>query len=406
MKQSRVINAAQKKQTLFQFFLHWLGIKTFFKEETSSGNYFAPLTGLRGLAALIVLFFHVVLVAPIHESYGAVIDELLLFYHNGFLGIYLFFVLSGFLLSFSFLSAQQKNKKSNLKQFAINRCLRVLPSYYVQIIILSLATWLFIGVKFSPYDIIMHLLMLHNLDISTSGSMNAVYWTLPIEWNFYYALPLLSLFFLKGRWFWLIIISLVLGLGSRVLIGEVFFAQAEVHERVWIATQIFAIPEYFLFGMAGAYWRFKLDKNSWPIRYGDVIMIVGAILLIIGIKNIKWWLYWTTPQHYWWNAYAPLALTLFVFGASAQQRLSRLLWTNRFMMVLGILSYGIYLWHWILLEKILNKLNIIEWLNRQGASELSILLILTGILLIITLIVSYLNYRFVEKPFINLKRKN
>ncbi len=389
-----------------------LSIKSFFKEQTSSGNYFAPLTGLRGLAATLVLLFHISSLVPIQNDEAGFMFKYFFrwIYGFGFLGVPIFFVLSGFLLSFSFLSAYKKKQKPDLKKFAINRCLRVLPSYYVQLIIFIVGGWLLFDSKYTVYNIIMHFLMLHNFDITINSLINGVYWTLPIEWNFYFIMPILSIFFLRNRWFWLVIIALAIGISSRIIIGEVVFADVDTNKRIWILSQVFSIPEYFLFGMVGAYWRFNLNDDSWAIRYGDFIMIAGALMLCIGISVVDWSRYWIGQQHYWWNSFAPIALTLFIFGASAQKIISKVLWTNRIMMILGVLSYGIYLWHLTIIHLIngnlLPQLKLSDWLMTYGFSPVMILLIVTVVVLGLTSIISYINHQLIEKPFLQLKSIN
>lgn len=388
-------------------------MKSFFTETTSTGNYFDPLTGLRGLAAIAVLFYHVfVVLVPVSGSEHWFANHVILpMGASGFLGVQLFFVLSGFLLSFYFLSAHKKGGKPSYLHFMKNRCLRVLPSFYFQLVALSLMYYLLSVKTIDLRNLTLHALMLHNLDYRISGSINGVFWTLPIEWNFYYIMPFFAVLLTKKRWIWLFCGAVILGLSCRYILGEYVIPEgSNIFFRIGLLTQVFSIPEYFVFGMVMAYLRYNLTPESKYLRYGDAVMILGAVAFCWSVNLVNWNTYWTTSQHYIWNSIAPLALAIFVLGASLNGWLARKIFANRLMLVFGILSYGLYLWHVIVIELIKGHLfkgvNLLPYLSRFNDTQVTKLLVTSAIVLSLTLVIAYLNYRFIEKPFLALKYVN
>ena len=102
---------------------------------------------------------------------------------TGFLGVDLFFVLSGFLLALPFLvAARGERPVPRLGTYFVRRARRVLPALWVQIAVLALAGLLMAG-KW-PFDLrtaLLHGLFLQHW-VTDPGAINPVYWTLPIEW--------------------------------------------------------------------------------------------------------------------------------------------------------------------------------------------------------------------------------
>ncbi len=119
----------------------------------------------------------------------------------GWLGVSLFLVLSGFCLYYPLARRAQSLSEIRLdvKQFAKRRATRILPTYYVAMLVYIVAQiaiarsqglpW---SAPFSGFkDIPMHVLMLHNLASSTLGTINSAFWSLALESQLYLIFPLL-----------------------------------------------------------------------------------------------------------------------------------------------------------------------------------------------------------------------
>src|ERR1700730_6489329 len=104
----------------------------------------------------------------------------------GYIGVFLFFVISGFCIHLQWAKARAAGQVAEIRfgPFWKRRIRRLYPPY-----IIALAAYLVIAAltrginvsHFFVYDVVMHLLMLHNLDPKTCYSINGVFWTLAIE---------------------------------------------------------------------------------------------------------------------------------------------------------------------------------------------------------------------------------
>lgn len=149
--------------------------------------------GLRAIAALWVVFFHI-------EAFSGGkfhVPGLNLFLRSGSTGVSLFLVLSGFCLYLPFAGGRQGRFRA--REFFVRRCRRLMPAYYTSLV---LVVALYIGagsrLGFSPLSaggaikqVVIHAAMLHTLFPSTFYALNGAYWSLGLEWQLYLTLPLL-----------------------------------------------------------------------------------------------------------------------------------------------------------------------------------------------------------------------
>jgi peptidoglycan/LPS O-acetylase OafA/YrhL len=166
------------------------------------------IDALRGIAALGVVLFHAVM-----QSASAVPNnlfrwpvKLLQFVSSfGYIGVFLFFVISGFCIHLQWAKSRATQQPQAIKfgSFWRRRIRRLYPPYLIAFALFMLMAALTTGINvthFFVYDVVMHLLMLHNLDPNTCYSINGVFWTLAIEEQLYLAYFLLL--FLRTRWGW------------------------------------------------------------------------------------------------------------------------------------------------------------------------------------------------------------
>lgn len=177
----------------------------------------APVVGLRGLAVLWVAAFHFVVVrsaAGIADPWIAAlarVPALDAIARNGYLGVDLFFLLSGFLLAAPwFVHAHEGIAPPAAGGFYLRRVRRIVPAYYLQLVLLfALVLPLLHGRKYWRSDLYVdlwnaaaHALFLQNTSPLTSGSLgaNGALWTLAVEAQFYLLLPLAVPFFVRAPW--------------------------------------------------------------------------------------------------------------------------------------------------------------------------------------------------------------
>ena len=197
----------------------------------SSGGFIDALTGLRGLAALWVMVFHLWLIfdgaPPVFIKIAQWSIDLTPFFSCGWVGVNLFFGLSGFLLFLPFAQILLGlREKIYLGEYFKRRFLRLVPAYYLQIAILFFLSLVGMHSPVSTKILIAHLLMLQ--DFFPDQLMNGVYWTLPVELSFYLLLPLLFILLQRTGWFYFILTMLFVVFFYRIL---VFFLMQSVDAR-------------------------------------------------------------------------------------------------------------------------------------------------------------------------------
>jgi peptidoglycan/LPS O-acetylase OafA/YrhL len=168
---------------------------------------FESIDALRGIAALGVVMYHATMQSgglPANIFQWPV--KLLQFISSfGYIGVFLFFVISGFCIHLQWAKAKSNQQPETIRfgTFWRRRIRRLYPPYLIAFSLFLLMAGFSTGIDvthFFVYDVVMHLLMLHNLDPHTCYSINGVFWTLAIEEQLYLAYFLLL--FLRKRWGW------------------------------------------------------------------------------------------------------------------------------------------------------------------------------------------------------------
>ncbi|MFN2512036.1 MAG: acyltransferase family protein [Pyrinomonadaceae bacterium] len=203
------------------------------KTEALVGGRLTSIDALRGIAALGVVLYHAVgqTGTAVPNNLFQYPVKLIQFLSSfGYVGVFLFFVISGFCIHLQWARARAAGQPQPIKfgEFWKRRLRRLYPPYLITLALFLGMTALTAGIDvthFFVYDVVMHLLMLHNLDPHTCYSINGVFWTLAVEEQLYLAYFLLL--YLRNRWGWgptLIICGLA-------RLGWFFFSH-----YVWTAT--------------------------------------------------------------------------------------------------------------------------------------------------------------------------
>jgi peptidoglycan/LPS O-acetylase OafA/YrhL len=166
------------------------------------------IDALRGIAALGVVLYHAVMQttnAVPSNFFRWPVKLLQLVSSFGYSGVFLFFVISGFCIHLQWAKSRANGQVPSVQfgAFWRRRFRRLYPPYLIAFALFMLMAALSTGINvthFFVYDVVMHLLMLHNLDPNTCYSINGVFWTLAIEEQLYLAYFLLL--FLRRRWGW------------------------------------------------------------------------------------------------------------------------------------------------------------------------------------------------------------
>lgn len=162
----------------------------------SSGNHFDVLDGMRGIAILMVVCFHTLFTNPFAGRASLFVGYL---FKTGWMGVPLFFVLSGFLISFPFFRQREKDRQSwYVKGYFRRRAAKIIPPYYLSVVIF--AVYCFVRFSNPAYltTSLQWALGLSNF-IRPAVSIPAPWWSLLVEIHFYILLPLLFLMLRGAR---------------------------------------------------------------------------------------------------------------------------------------------------------------------------------------------------------------
>jgi peptidoglycan/LPS O-acetylase OafA/YrhL len=386
------------------------------KEGISARIYLDTLTGLRGLAALWVAVWHVwgFVGKPQYKiDLWNVQLDLTPLIRTGWAGVDLFFVLSGFVLGLAYCQAWLGNRSPiQTPEYFRRRLLRVLPAFYVQIMILLLIMVITGQPLPAVRDVLTQVLMLHNIFGESSTQLNPVYWTLPVEFDFYLLLPLLMLLVSPSRWVWLLAASVVMVLLYRYLLFHYQVHDMPTGQKVWWLNQLPGRLDQFASGMFAAWVYSQVREKGYA--HSRIYRWRGLLLAIAvaGLVGLAWFIHRVQPVGavnadgltYWgghwslfvWHSMFGFSVALLVLVAALGSRVTDLLLANRGAMYLGLISYSLYLWHF----------PVVKWLHQ---AKLPVVLadspLLNGLLwaAIPVLLVSSLSYWWVERPFLRIR---
>lgn len=370
-----------------------------------SRDYVASLTGLRGLAALFVFFYHYGALNPgirLDLSVPFIGAALQFPLGLGFAGVDLFFVLSGFLLSLPFAQAALANTaKTPLSTYYKRRLLRVFPAYYAQLgIILITGAWFLTWKPLNGASLLAHLGMFFNIGSDPVRPLVGIWWTLPVELAFYLLLPFIAVFLRPARWLVFLLSCFALSVLYRLWCVEHFASAAS--GGVFLAASHLpgSLPEFLLGASAALLVRWLAIhgiKKPSPIVLDGLFITATALAVfwLAGILFPNGATYWSG---HWSMLVAPIALglplSLMVISLYWGSRIGRLLLANRFMYFIGLISYSLYLWHFVVMQ----QAGVVFGDDWAQLSQLTRFLASTG--LVIT--VSALSYYLIERPFFRL----
>ncbi len=167
-------------------------------ENIQQKNNIAVLDGVRAIACLIVMSYHISLIGADTHLWGPFSPSYPLFgsiVYAGAMGVTLFFVLSGFLLFMPYAKALLSVKANwpSARSFYLRRAFRIIPAYY-------LCLFLLVFLSHTEYlqpahwaDLGLFLAFFMESGASTYQKINGPFWTLGVEWQFYMLLPLIAL---------------------------------------------------------------------------------------------------------------------------------------------------------------------------------------------------------------------
>jgi peptidoglycan/LPS O-acetylase OafA/YrhL len=337
-------------------------------------SYRADIDGLRAMAIIAVVIFH------------AFPEKLV----GGFIGVDIFFVISGFLIS-SIIFHGVRQERFSFKDFYAHRVRRIFPALAVVMASSYTAGWFLLlpnefsglGKHIAAGAGFVENFVLHReagyFDIASELKPLLHLWSLAIEEQFYLIYPLL----IWGAWrlglnlFAVIALLFLLSLGCNISwVTEhaekaFFFPQSRFWEL--LAGSILVYINIFYRGWI-------VNKNK-EVVLDNIFSFVGLSLILLAVFAIDrerlfpgWW------------ALIPVIGTFMLILAGNKAWINRKFLSQKFVVFMGLISYPLYLWHWPLLSFAF----IIE--GGKASPVIRTACIFVGVLL------SWLTWRLIEKP--------
>lgn len=343
-------------------------------------KYYPKLNGIRGIAIMLVLIQH----------FGWFSSNKTLF---GYYGVDLFFVLSAFLITFILLNTKDNLGKS-LRIFYGRRFLRIFPIYYFLVFFLYLIAdpnvhEHFISLLTYTFN---YGLTLNNPKISDISHL----WSLSVEEQFYIFWPFLILPLRNNQRMLLIIIGLLVFLSFLQLAFNLF--------RLEKFNYVGTFPRTYSLGI-GALGSLILKRGK--------LDFLKSIWIDIGIVSIVVLTFFLKP---WIAALLLPGLSLLLILKSCSSfkffKPIEFLLNNNFIQKIGIVSYGIYVFHKPLAfyvfdpisQYLLHSINFSN-LGYFGKIQYNWYIIPIIFYPILSFLFAQLSFKFFEKPFLRLKRK-
>ena len=361
--------------------------------STGNGGFVPALHSLRGLAAIVVMLFHWEQFFPAagkalqqYVPADTLVDPTV-YIGFGWMGVPLFFILSGWLLGGQVIHADIT--ATYLRQFWTRRFLRIYPAVWAELIILLLIAGAIPGlVDQASYDTLhLQFLLWLNLPPFMAAPLNGVWWTLPVELGFYLLLPLLGGLAGLVSWRSMLVASLAITLGWRYWI----FSTAQVENYVAILPVLDSLLGTLFTFMLGFSLNFL--PISLSLRARKLGLIAGALFLL---SLMQWQLlmeavYWS--GHWILVVWPPLvALAIAVLVYHLKEPLPGLSWLASPVLVwLGHVSFGIYLWHFQVMRAL-----VLLFPDAWNAPLQSLLAL--GIAVPVTLCLAAISFYLIERP--------
>ena len=322
------------------------------------------LDGLRGVAAMVVVIFHM--------SFGPAA--------NGFAGVDVFFVLSGFLITSLLVREHAATGSVALGRFYLRRLLRLYPA-----LVLTCAGVLLLGTLTGESGAVAGaslaaLAYVANwwIYLGHAAPLLEHTWTLSIEEHFYLLWPITLVLVWSRRG-----LFRVLGIGIAIAAVVAVMVSWPSSIAAVRASYVRGVPIIWGSLVAVAMRRWDFGRVGRPLRWLQIV----ASLLLLGLLVVPWEFGWVTGAF----GVAGLLTVVIVLGIAVSPGGAREVWANRVLVWLGRRSYGLYLYHFPILSLFAHQLRVgPDWLRSCAG-------------LAVTLAVVAFSYRFVELPFLRLK---
>jgi peptidoglycan/LPS O-acetylase OafA/YrhL len=329
------------------------------------------LDAIRGLAVLAVLLHN----TDKDQCTGFIA-------RNGWMGVDLFFALSGFLITGILL--ETKNRPRYFRNFYSRRCLRIWPLYYCALLFMFVVVPLVRPAEaqqiFDPRSMPLwsYFVYLQNFlvpVVTKSAGLLGVTWSLAVEEQFYLVWPLVVRYSSEAT---------LRGIAIAIICLDPILRFFLVHRGFNVYPNTFCRLDGLMWGaLLASLFRSKTFSREAYVRAAWFALLIAAPLAFLTANRALWAVY----------SFTALASAAFIYLAlTSKQKWLQALLANKFLIYSGVISYGIYL-----LEKI--PLDAVKSFHMNGHPAIVLLLTTAA-----TYILATLSWNLLEKPTLRLKR--
>lgn len=331
-------------------------------------KYRADIDGLRAIAVLSVVIFH---------SFPSLISA-------GFIGVDIFFVISGFLIS-GIIFSNLEHDRFSLVEFYRRRINRIFPALLLVLICSFTFGW-FVLLADEYKQLGKHivggtgffsniLLWRESGYFDNAAELKPLLhlWSLAIEEQFYIIWPLLLAFVWKRKWSFVAITATVAAISFAVNIYTI--------GKDTTASFFLPAPRFWELMIGGLLAYIALHKPHLNGQYKNAQSILGVVLLALGLVLIN-----KERAFPGWWALLPTLGAFFIISAGQKAWFNNHVLSNRLLVWFGLISYPLYLWHW----PVLSFARIIESETPSGEIRFGAV--------VISILLAWLTFRLIEKP--------
>jgi peptidoglycan/LPS O-acetylase OafA/YrhL len=356
---------------------------------TVNRSYYPALDGLRGLAIVLVLCCHNLRFIP--------------YFNLGWVGVDLFFVLSGFLITDILLKT--KDNKSFLSNFYIRRILKIFPLYYGALLLFFLIAPFLqnLQIQYNYYHSNQAMSWFHLQNWlyifhqkPADSFLLSHFWSLAVEEQFYMLWPLTILAIKNIKWLARIAcIILAICIAGR-FISWLYFGNGYTNFNFQYMTRL----DGLCIGSLIAIWRFNSYGETGKKLFRLVSILLGIHLaaFVVAKKVLP------SLPHFPFFGYSSIAAIqgiIVYLAIEKRNAFSKWLIENPLLKYMGKISYGLYVYHLPIL--VLFKIYLTDNLVSYGYTRYTANVILSIAGLIVAIALSIVSYHFFEKKILALK---
>ena len=354
-------------------------------------EYRKEIDGLRAIAVLSVIFYHLKINFVNFNVFS-----------GGFIGVDIFFVISGYLISKILIVELKDTNKISVLNFYLRRARRILPVLFFILIILFLIGYFyllppyFLELSNSTFSILFFFSNIFFLSNefnygNFASDLNPLLhtWTLSLEEQFYILFPFLLIFlnnFFKKRILSFIILIAIISFFLGLIINYISQLDSRFYQYDFYLLPFRAWE--ILLGSIAAIIEIENRSILKKKELSGILSNIGFLLIIFSIFFIKF-----ETNYLNLRLILPCIGTFLVILSNNKSSISYKIFTNKFFCFIGLILYSLYLWHFPIISLI--KLNDINSVSFFESNYFKIFYLIS------IFILSILSYFLIEKPFRN-----